>query len=402
MTMFYKKIIQFLFFTYCVGFFQISLAQKVTVINQKGTKIAVNNNKVYTTDIDPNTSAGAVLENDVWINNISIPNTIKIFNGTTWVELTHTGTPGSVFFAGTNGVPTEKNSDFFWDTATNTLKATNVNIPGTLLDSSGQSGALNQVLSSTGNGTKWVDATSTSSTLTIKKDTIGYVFAAAHTQANGTNSFNINCSVTKPINETGKYKVTFDTPHPNGANYDIALGTGYNNSYSRIASVVAGSQKSTGFDVIVTQRSNGNQEDSTVDEVWYFNTSATKVVVTDVTQSSTPTTGSGITTGGDLITDFTYTLNDNNSGSYYFQLGFNSGSKATSYKILLDNVPYRLTNFTLGDHTVIEQKNTDETYDYLFTSTSPIGANSQYRQIIANKSIPGIGNACGCVKFYVN
>ncbi len=51
--------------------------------------------------------------------------TIGIENGTSETvdlsTLTHTGTTGSIFFAGTNGKPTENNSQLFWDAANNRL-----------------------------------------------------------------------------------------------------------------------------------------------------------------------------------------------------------------------------------------------------------------------------------------
>ncbi|MDV7188534.1 hypothetical protein R3X25_14685, partial [Lutibacter sp. TH_r2] len=239
----------------------------------------------------------------------------------------------------------------------------------------------------------------TESTLDVTKETIGYVFAAAHTLGDGTNSFNINCSVSRTA--TGRYTVAFTTAHPNGAEYDITFGTQINSGRdSRIVSVLE--QRADGFDVVVVTGDNGTTADTYVDEVWYFNTSATKDVVTGVelvTTTSAGTTTDPTTPTGTPTTDFTYTLNDTASGTY-FQLGFNNGVQATSYEILLDNVPYQLTNLTLGDHTVVEQDNGDGTYDYLFTSTSPIGANSQYRQIQGDKSATGSGNSCNCVSFY--
>ena len=96
---------------------------------------------------------------------------------------------------------------------------------------------------------------------------------------------------------------------------------------------------------------------------------------------------------------------DNNSP---WQLGFFGPNYAGSfnYEILLDNVPYTLHNINLGDHTVIEHDNGDGTFDYLFTSTSPIPGFNQYRQITADPPAPtptgsvGSGESCGCVTFY--
>jgi len=92
-----------------------------------------------------------------------------------------------------------------------------------------------------------------------------------------------------------------------------------------------------------------------------------------------------------------------------WQLGFNGPSYSGSfnYEILLQNVPYTLNNINLGDHTVIENDNGDGTFDYLFTSTSPISGYNQYRQLTADPPAPtpsgstGSGASCGCVSFYI-
>jgi hypothetical protein len=119
-------------------------------------------------------------------------------------------------------------------------------------------------------------------TLTVTKETIGYVFSAAHTQGSGANLFNINSSVSRTA--TGRYTVTLSSAHPNGVNYDITLGvqedTG--NRDGRIIQVVAGSQTATGFQVMILTGDNGGTADGIVDENWYFSVSDTKEVVTDI------------------------------------------------------------------------------------------------------------------------
>jgi len=112
---------------------------------------------------------------------------------------------------------------------------------------------------------------------------------------------------------------------------------------------------------------------------------------------------------GTATSDFNVSqLLDENSSSPW-QLGFHGPNYAGSfnYEILLDNVPYTLHNLNLGDHTVIANDNGDGTYDYLFTSTSPISGYNQYRQITADPPAPtpsgsvGSGISCGCVSFYL-
>jgi hypothetical protein len=120
-------------------------------------------------------------------------------------------------------------------------------------------------------------------------------------------------------------------------------------------------------------------------------------------------TGNLATPTGTLTDEFNLNeLNDENVSSPW-QLGFLSPSYSGSfnYEILLDDVPYTLNNINLGDHTVIENDNGDGTFDYLFTSTSPIQGYYQYRQISADPPAPtpsgsaGSGSSCDCVSFYL-
>ena len=251
-------------------------------------------------------------------------------------------------------------------------------------------------------------------TLTLTKETIGIVFAAAHTQANGTNSFNINCSITRTA--TGRYTVAFTTPHPNGTNYDIAFGVQEDdvNRDSRLASVVTGTQTANGFQVMIATGDNGVTADILVDEVWYFNTSATKEVITDVTLSKAGSTTGG-TGGGSNTAAPTGTLTSslvsdnfqdgNSNAPFDLQIRNNSGTTFTNgYQILLDNVPYSsIPNLNLGDHTLTINDNGDGTYDYLFSYTNSVAAWASVPNITGGLPVPaGTGSSCGCVTFYSN
>ncbi|PKG50663.1 collagen-like protein, partial [Olleya sp. 1-3] len=263
------------------------------------------------------------------------------------------------------------------------------------------------------NGTDGADGVDGESpTITLVKETIGIVFAAAHTQANGTNSFNINSSVTRTA--TGRYTVAFTTPHPNGANYDIALGVQEDdvNRDSRLASVVTGTQTANGFQVMIATGDNGTTADILVDEVWYFNTSATKEVITDVivandggsgdTGSTNTATPTGTLTTS-LVSD---NFQDGNSNAPFdLQIRNNSGTTFTNgYQILLDNVPYSsIPNLNLGDHTLTINDNGDGTYDYLFSYTNSVAAWASVPNITGGLPVPaGTGSSCGCVTFYSN
>ena len=117
--MLHKRIKHFFILIFFANCIQHTFAQEIRVIDNKGTVEKVNNNIVTSSELAPITPAP--FKGDIWINNISIPNTIKIYNGATWEDITHTGSKGSVFFADTNGVPTEDNAQFFWDDTNNRL-----------------------------------------------------------------------------------------------------------------------------------------------------------------------------------------------------------------------------------------------------------------------------------------
>lgn len=118
----YNKYIFILFFS--LTFISLNInAQEVRVIDNKGTIQTVNKNKVYSQDADPTTTAITPVENDVWYD--TDDNLFYIWDATAnWLEITstsHTGTTGSVFFAGATGTPSEDVNQFFWNNTSKRL-----------------------------------------------------------------------------------------------------------------------------------------------------------------------------------------------------------------------------------------------------------------------------------------
>jgi len=109
---------------------------------------------------------------------------------------------------------------------------------------------------------------------------------------------------------------------------------------------------------------------------------------------------------GTLTTDLVINFFDDGqfspSNPYQLQIR-NATAIGFNYQIWVQNVPYAsIPGLTLGDHTVNVISNTDGTFSYLFTSTSPIIGNAS-RSITGSGGAPspqGIGPACGCVSFY--
>ncbi|OAD45078.1 hypothetical protein LPB303_09070 [Polaribacter atrinae] len=90
-------------------------AQEISVINNKGTILNVRNNNVTNSNAPPINP----VENDIWFDTSSLSTIIKIYDGTTWEKLSSSGIEGSLFYASSIGVPTENNSQLFWDTTNN-------------------------------------------------------------------------------------------------------------------------------------------------------------------------------------------------------------------------------------------------------------------------------------------
>ncbi|MCL7763493.1 hypothetical protein MPF19_08720 [Polaribacter sp. Z014] len=107
--MFSKSTLKFILLIICANFALKTYAQEIRVIDNKGTLKTAINNSVTSRDTAPTTP----LEGDVWYDTNTSPTIIKIYNDGVWVNLTHTGTEGSVFFAGSDGVPTE-HPGLFW------------------------------------------------------------------------------------------------------------------------------------------------------------------------------------------------------------------------------------------------------------------------------------------------
>ncbi|WP_419213520.1 hypothetical protein ACNR9Q_05020 [Maribacter sp. X9] len=122
-----------LFFVMAMMMHAIIIAQKVEAINKKGTIVRIHNNQVTTSStppVDP-------VENDVWFDNSDSDNTRpKIWNGTTWGNLSYTGSTGSVFYTGADNLPNQDNDNLFWD-ENNKRLGVGTNSPDVRLDVNG-------------------------------------------------------------------------------------------------------------------------------------------------------------------------------------------------------------------------------------------------------------------------
>ena len=118
--------------------------------------------------------------------------------------------------------------------------------------------------------------------ITTTTQEIGYLYAAGFIQGNGANSFVNGATVVR--NGVGQYTVTFDTPHPNGANYAVNL-TSHEDGAARDSPyihVVDGTQTAAGFDVYIATGDNGGTADVLNDTPWSFHVHHLVTVVTGV------------------------------------------------------------------------------------------------------------------------
>ncbi len=146
----------------------------------------------------------------------------------------------------------------------------------------------NRILLLQSDGSKWQqinnsNTTTTTPTLNVTKETIGYIFAASHVNWDGLNNgYNINvtdASITRT--DPGRYSVLFTSPHPNGYYYDITFGyKGNTDRDGRNIQVL--NQDADGFTIEITTGDNGGTADTYVDSTWYFNVTSTKEVITNV------------------------------------------------------------------------------------------------------------------------
>lgn len=228
------------------------------------------------------------------------------------------------------------------------------------------------------NGGVYLPTATSNGPLNVQTQTIGYVFAAGLTQGNnGNNLFNINSSVTNTAN--GQYTVTFNTAHPNGANYSIVLGVEEDdtNRDARIIQVIDGSQTANGFSVMILTGDNGGTADPLVEENWSFQVAAEITVVTNVTQGTTPPVASTTPVGTEDTTGASLRLFNFADRSNRFQISLgNTTGNPVNYEILLSNVPYNsIPNLSTGNYTVsAPSSNPDGTFNFLFTSTAPLAA----------------------------
>lgn len=135
--------------------------QSVRVIDNKGTIKKIGNNRVFLTNnaTSPVTSPDKPVEGDIWydLDNTGSKGPIKIYRITnsatgagTWIKVAYKGTEGSVFFAGTDGYPTEDNNQFFWNNTQKRLHIGNPLTGNNKLTVNGQARAWNF---NAGNGT---------------------------------------------------------------------------------------------------------------------------------------------------------------------------------------------------------------------------------------------------------
>ena len=193
-------------------------AQEVRVIDNKGN-IAIARNTTVNSGATP--PATPIL-NDIWFDTSdSDHQRVKIWDGSSWVEIAFTGTTGSVFFAGSDGVPTQDNSQLFWDD-TNDRLGIGTAVPSQTLDVNGyarvrsmdEAAAADQIVKTDSDGVlhtskinyggRWTN-TDTSTNLNVNS-TVVPIFGSNDYVDDGTNLFEVSGN-TLIVKEAGRYDV---------------------------------------------------------------------------------------------------------------------------------------------------------------------------------------------------
>lgn len=196
----------------------IAQAQEVRVIDNKGTKVLVRNTSVSTGTTAPTDP----ILNDIWFDTSDADHQrVKVWNGSSWVELTFTGIPGSIFFAGPDGVPTQDNGTFFWDDTNNRL-GIGTSSPSQSLDVNGyarirsldEAGTTDRLLKTDPNGVlhtskvnfggRWTNTNNTTN-LNVN-NTVVPIFGANDYVDDGTNLYEVSGN-TLIVKEAGRYDI---------------------------------------------------------------------------------------------------------------------------------------------------------------------------------------------------
>ena len=91
-----------------------------------------------------------------------------------------------------------------------------------------------------------------------------------------------NSTITKLA--TGRYQVTFLSPHPDGTNYEVLFGADEgSNRDSPHVTMISGTQTANGFQVQVALGDNGGSADTYSSDAFSFQVNYTKKILTDAT-----------------------------------------------------------------------------------------------------------------------
>lgn len=201
-----------------MGLGQFISSQEVRVVDNKGTTTIVRNTSVTTGTVAPSSP----ILNDIWFDTSnSEQQIVNIWNGSAWQEIIFTGTPGSIFFAGSDGTPEQENDQLFWDETNNRLgvgtasPTESIDVNGSIrVRSMSQASNADAILKADTNGVlhlskvnyggRWTN-TDTSTNLNVN-DTQVPIFGAADYVDDGTSLYEVSGN-TLIVKEAGRYDI---------------------------------------------------------------------------------------------------------------------------------------------------------------------------------------------------
>ncbi|NVN17983.1 hypothetical protein GUA46_06495 [Muricauda sp. HICW] len=225
-----------------MGLGQFISSQEVRVVDNKGTTTIVRNTSVTAGTVAPSSP----ILNDIWFDTSnSEQQIVNIWNGSTWQEITFTGAPGSIFFAGSDGTPEQENDRLFWDEVNNrlgigtALPTQSIDVNGSVrvrtMTQAANSDAILKAdtggvlhLSKVNYGGRWTN-TDTSTNLNVN-DTQVPIFGTADYVDDGTSLYEVSGN-TLIVKEAGRYDIRANIAlvgYDGGALYTTKFDTNVN------------------------------------------------------------------------------------------------------------------------------------------------------------------------------
>ncbi len=219
---------------------------------------------------------------------------------------------------------------------------------------------------------------------------------------NGTQLWERNSTVTR-LGE-GRYRVVFNTVHPDGVEYHISV-SGREDIVNRDnpkVTVVEGTKTASGFDIMVTVDDNGTGADIFEDNPWTFGVRwpcqvVENAVLIEVVEEPEPTIELGAPANGVLESD---NFQDGNGNAPFNLQVRNTTNTDTTWQAVVVGPYATIPGLVPGPYTLTTVDNGDGTFTHSFVGTTLLG---DFDNIVITGGLPvpaGAGGAAN-VDLYI-